>query len=173
MPGTTPGGVHSWDLKCKVVSRGANFLADTVLNPGVNDLTGSFRLYKILALRHIIMLTISRGYVFQMEMMVRAHALGYTVEVPITFVDRLLGESNLKETRGCLGIQERFVHLANVLSLNLIVPGQSCQKNYNERSTRSSRAMSTRVLLRLFLVSFLLMKYAQSQGRRPNAYSIQ
>jgi len=31
-----------------------------------------------------------------MEMMVRARALGYTVgEVPITFVDRLFGESNL------------------------------------------------------------------------------
>ena len=96
MPGTAPGGVHGWDLKRKFVSRGANFLADTMLNPGVSDLTGSFRLYKISALRHIITLTISRGYVFQMEMMVRARALGYTVgEVPITFVDRLFGESNL------------------------------------------------------------------------------
>ena len=33
---------------------------------------------------------------FQMEMMVRARALGYTVgEVPITFVDRIFGESKL------------------------------------------------------------------------------
>ena len=39
----TKGGVHGWDLKRKLVSRGANFLADTVLNPGVSDLTGSFR----------------------------------------------------------------------------------------------------------------------------------
>ena len=37
------GGVHGWDFKCKLVSRGANFLADTILNPGVSDLTGSFR----------------------------------------------------------------------------------------------------------------------------------
>ena len=42
--GTVPGGVHGWDLKRKMVSRGANFLADTVLSPGVSDLTGSFRL---------------------------------------------------------------------------------------------------------------------------------
>jgi dolichol-phosphate mannosyltransferase len=28
------------------VSRGANLFADTVLRPGVSDLTGSFRLYK-------------------------------------------------------------------------------------------------------------------------------
>ena len=39
----TPGGVHGWDFKRKLVSRGANFLADAVLNPGVSDLTGSFR----------------------------------------------------------------------------------------------------------------------------------
>ncbi|KAI9452171.1 hypothetical protein BJY52DRAFT_1190470 [Lactarius psammicola] len=96
MSGTAPGGVHGWDLKRKFVSRGANFLADTVLNPGVSDLTGSFRLYKTAVLRHIITLTVSRGYVFQMEMMVRARALGYTVgEVPITFVDRIFGESKL------------------------------------------------------------------------------
>ena len=37
------GGVHGWDLKRKLISRGANFLASTVLNPGVSDLTGSFR----------------------------------------------------------------------------------------------------------------------------------
>lgn len=43
MSGTAPGGVHGWDLRRKLVSRGANFLADTVLNPGVSDLTGSFR----------------------------------------------------------------------------------------------------------------------------------
>ncbi|KAF8837935.1 glycosyltransferase family 2 protein [Paxillus ammoniavirescens] len=96
LPETRPGGVHGWDLKRKLVSRGANFLAATVLSPGVSDLTGSFRLYRLPILRHIISLTQSRGYVFQMEMMVRARALGYTVgEVPITFVDRIFGESKL------------------------------------------------------------------------------
>jgi len=96
MSGATPGGVHGWDLKRKMVSRGANFLADTVLSPGVSDLTGSFRLYKTHVLKSIITLTESRGYVFQMEMMVRAKALGYSIgEVPITFVDRIFGESKL------------------------------------------------------------------------------
>jgi dolichol-phosphate mannosyltransferase len=96
LEGTAPGGVYGWDLKRKLVSRGANFLADTVLSPGVSDLTGSFRLYRLPVLRHIITVTQSKGYVFQMEMMVRARALGYTVgEVPITFVDRIFGESKL------------------------------------------------------------------------------
>ncbi len=89
-------GVYGWDLKRKVVSRGANLLADTVLRPGVSDLTGSFRLYKRKVLEQVMAVTESKGYTFQMEMMVRAKALGYSVaEVPITFVDRVHGESKL------------------------------------------------------------------------------
>ncbi|ODN84674.1 hypothetical protein L202_00571 [Cryptococcus amylolentus CBS 6039] len=94
--GLGPGGVHGWDLKRKLVSRGANYLADTVLTPGVSDLTGSFRLYRVHVIKDIISRCTSKGYVFQMEIIVRARALGYTVgEVPITFVDRIYGESKL------------------------------------------------------------------------------
>ena len=54
------------------------------------------RLYRREVLQKIIEVTQSKGYVFQMEMMVRAKALGYSVgEVPITFVDRIFGESKL------------------------------------------------------------------------------
>lgn len=90
------GGVYGWDFKRKLISRGANFLATVVLRPNVSDLTGSFRLYKTPVLKKIIDVTQSKGYVFQMEMMVRARSLGFTVgEVPISFVDRLYGESKL------------------------------------------------------------------------------
>lgn len=90
------GGVYGWDLKRKLVSRGANLFADTLLRPGVSDLTGSFRLYKKSVLEKVIASTESKGYTFQMEMMVRAKAMGFTVaEVPITFVDRMYGESKL------------------------------------------------------------------------------
>lgn len=37
------GGVYGWDFKRKLVSRGANFLTQLLLRPGVSDLTGSFR----------------------------------------------------------------------------------------------------------------------------------
>ncbi|KAL7272606.1 dolichol-P-mannose synthesis [Rhizina undulata] len=90
------GGVYGWDFKRKLVSRGANLLASVVLRPNVSDLTGSFRLYKKAVLERVIKETESKGYTFQMEMMVRARALGYSVkEVPISFVDRLYGESKL------------------------------------------------------------------------------
>jgi len=39
-------GVHGWDLRRKLTSKGANIFADTLLRPGVSDLTGSFRLLR-------------------------------------------------------------------------------------------------------------------------------
>ncbi|KAK4048389.1 dolichol-P-mannose synthesis [Microbotryomycetes sp. JL221] len=90
------GGVYGWDLKRKLISRGANLLTKLALWPGVTDVTGSFRLYKKSVLERIMAQTVSRGYVFQMEIIVRAKSLGYSIgEVPITFVDRVYGESKL------------------------------------------------------------------------------
>jgi len=90
------GGVYGWDLRRKLVSRGANLLAKLALWPNVSDVTGSFRLYKIHVLQNLVEQTISRAYVFQMEIIVRARKSGYKIgEVPITFVDRIYGESKL------------------------------------------------------------------------------
>lgn len=54
------------------------------------------RLYKKDVLATLISQCVSKGYVFQMEMLVRARKLNYTIgEVPITFVDRVYGQSKL------------------------------------------------------------------------------
>lgn len=37
------GGVYGWDLKRKIISRGANYVTQVLLRPGASDLTGSFR----------------------------------------------------------------------------------------------------------------------------------
>eukprot|EP00039_Didymoeca_costata_P001056 m.49298 g.49298 ORF g.49298 m.49298 type:complete len:239 (-) comp10608_c0_seq3:85-801(-) len=90
------GGVYGWDLRRKLISRGANYLTQILLRPGCSDLTGSFRLYKKPVLEDLINLNESKGYVFQMEMIIRARQQKYTIgEVPITFVDRVYGESKL------------------------------------------------------------------------------
>ncbi|XP_046842041.1 dolichol-phosphate mannosyltransferase subunit 1-like [Xenia sp. Carnegie-2017] len=90
------GGVYGWDLKRKLISRVANYITQVLLRPGASDLTGSFRLYKKDVLSHLVNSCQSKGFVFQMEMIVRARQLGYTIgEVPITFVDRVYGESKL------------------------------------------------------------------------------
>lgn len=88
--------MYGWDFKRKLISRGANFLTQLLLRPGVSDLTGSFRLYKKDVLAKLIDSCVSKGYVFQMEMIIRARQHNYTVaEVPISFVDRVYGESKL------------------------------------------------------------------------------
>ena len=91
------GGVCGWDLKRKLTSRVANYIATVLLRPGdLTDLTGSFRLYRRSALESIIHKVQSKGYTFQMEIMIRAIDAGMSFgEVPITFVDRLYGESKL------------------------------------------------------------------------------
>ena len=90
------GGVAGWDMKRKLVSKGANILADFLLNPGVSDLTGSFRLYQRYVLENVLHKVTCKGYAFQMEIIVLAKKAGYKIsEVPITFVDRVYGESKL------------------------------------------------------------------------------
>ncbi|XP_073992679.1 dolichyl-phosphate mannosyltransferase subunit 1 isoform X2 [Rhodnius prolixus] len=73
------GGVYGWDFKRKLISRGANYLTQILLRPGASDLTGSFRLYKKEILEKLIKSCISKGYVFQMEMIVRARSFGFTI----------------------------------------------------------------------------------------------
>ncbi|KAK8798761.1 hypothetical protein WA158_007845 [Blastocystis sp. Blastoise] len=93
------GGVYGWNFMRKLTSRVANFLADTLLDPHVSDLTGSFRLYKKPVLEDIMHSMKGMGYVFQMEVIVRARQKHYSVgEVPIVFVDRIFGESKLGTT---------------------------------------------------------------------------
>jgi len=90
------GGVYGWDLRRKLTSRVANYLAHTLLRPQASDLTGSFRLYRRDVLQNIMNVVQATGYVFQMEIIVRATKMGYSIgEVAICFVDRVFGESKL------------------------------------------------------------------------------
>lgn len=105
------GGVAGWDLKRKITSKGANILADILLKPGVSDLTGSFRLYTKAAIEDILPKVTCTGYAFQMEIIVLARKAGYRIEeVPITFVDRLYGESKL-------GPREIVLYIKGLLTL--------------------------------------------------------
>mmetsp|Transcript_27856 Transcript_27856/g.64532 ORF Transcript_27856/g.64532 Transcript_27856/m.64532 type:complete len:237 (+) Transcript_27856:3-713(+) len=105
------GGVAGWDTYRKLTSRTANYLADFLLNPGVSDLTGSFRLYEKRVLEQILPQVRSTGYAFQMEIIVRAKQSNMAVaEVPITFVDRIYGQSKL-------GTKEIFLYLNGLIHL--------------------------------------------------------
>ncbi|VDP13616.1 unnamed protein product [Soboliphyme baturini] len=108
------GGVAGWTLTRKMVSRGANLLAQLLLQTNVSDLTGSFRLYRKQVLERLIQSCLSKGYVFQMEMIFRARRMHYSIaEVPIVFVDRFYGESKL-------GGQEIISYLRGLISLFIL-----------------------------------------------------
>ena len=95
----------------KLTSRTANFLATFLLNPGPSDLTGSFRLYKKEAITKILPKVKSKGYAFQMEILVHAKKNNMVFgEVPITFVDRIYGDSKL-------GTQEIVLYLKGLINL--------------------------------------------------------
>ncbi len=91
------GGVENWTLSRRVISRGGCLYAQTILGLPYRDLTGGFKCFRRDVLEAIDLDAVdARGYGFQIEMTYRAHKLGFkVVELPITFVDRQVGESKM------------------------------------------------------------------------------
>ena len=93
-----PGGsVPGWALTRRLISRGGNWYARFMLKTSIRDMTSGFRAYQSPALQTLQAATCeASGYGFQVEMARRAHDSGIkVVEVPITFRDRLRGESKM------------------------------------------------------------------------------
>ena len=91
------GGTVNWGLLRRFISRGGSLYARLVLGVGVRDLTGGFKCFRRSVLETIDRDAIAaRGYGFQIEGTYRALRAGFSVvEVPITFVDRRVGESKM------------------------------------------------------------------------------
>ncbi|PJI85566.1 polyprenol monophosphomannose synthase [Luteimicrobium subarcticum] len=106
-----PGGrVVNWPWNREVLSRGANVYARLAIGMPIHDATGGFRAYrtKIIAALDLDAID-SRGYSFQVDMTWRIiRGGGHLVEVPITFVEREVGESKMS---GSI-IREAFVKVA-------------------------------------------------------------
>ena len=91
------GGTRNWGLVRQLISRGGSLYARLVLGVGVRDLTGGFKCFRRAVLETIDRDAIAaRGYGFQIEGTYRALRAGFrVVELPITFVDRRVGESKM------------------------------------------------------------------------------
>ena len=91
------GGTVNWGTGRMIVSRGGSFYARTILGVSVRDLTGGFKCFRRTVLEHVDLDAIAaKGYGFQIEMTFRALRAGFrVVEIPITFVDRRVGESKM------------------------------------------------------------------------------
>jgi dolichol-phosphate mannosyltransferase len=93
------GGVRNWGRARRFISAGGSFYARVILGVGVHDLTGGFKCYRRQVLETIDLEAVaSKGYAFQIETTYRALRKGFTVvEVPITFVDRIVGGSKMSK----------------------------------------------------------------------------
>lgn len=93
-----PGGsVVNWPIHRELISRAGSLYSRTMLGLRVRDITAGFRVFRRSLLEEIDLSAIeSVGYGFQVDMTFRVARLGKTIkEVPITFVERTLGESKM------------------------------------------------------------------------------
>jgi len=91
------GGTVNWGTGRTLISRGGSLYARTILGANVRDLTGGFKCFRRVVLEQIDLDAIAaKGYGFQIETTFRALRAGFrVVEIPITFVDRRVGESKM------------------------------------------------------------------------------
>ncbi|MCA0429489.1 MAG: polyprenol monophosphomannose synthase [Bacteroidetes bacterium] len=91
------GNVSNWDRKRILLSYFASLYVRFILWFNVKDTTAGFKCYKRKVLQTIKLENIKfMGYAFQIEMKYTAFKMGFKiVEVPITFVDRVLGTSKM------------------------------------------------------------------------------
>jgi len=95
-----PGGsVVNWPIHRKALSLGGNVYTRVLLGMPIGDATGGFRAYRASALRSMDLHDVaSAGYCFQVDLVWRAVRRGLSVvEVPITFVERTVGDSKMSE----------------------------------------------------------------------------
>jgi dolichol-phosphate mannosyltransferase len=91
------GSVVNWPLHRKALSVGGNLYIRALLGMPVNDATAGYRVYTTDALRRLDLQDVaSQGYSFQTDLTRRAVERGMTVvEVPITFIEREIGDSKM------------------------------------------------------------------------------
>jgi dolichol-phosphate mannosyltransferase len=91
------GKTQNWPLHRQWLSRGGNIYARIMLGSKLNDMTAGFRVFRTSFLQEMDLATINaRGYSFQIEMAYRTIQLGgRAAEVPITFIEREIGESKM------------------------------------------------------------------------------
>ena len=110
-PDTCPAGRWSTGPSSReLISRGGNLYSRIALGVSLHDITGGYRAYKAEVLRTLKLDEVaSHGYCFQVDVAWRAIQAGFTVaEVPITFTERMIGDSKMS---GSI-VREAFVKVS-------------------------------------------------------------
>lgn len=93
------GTTVNWPVSRQVLSRAGNLYIRVMLGLPVSDATAGYRVYSREILEDIGLDSVdATGYYFQTEMTRRVHELGGRIaEVPVTFVERELGDSKMDQ----------------------------------------------------------------------------
>jgi dolichol-phosphate mannosyltransferase len=114
-----PGGrIENWPLSRLVLSWGANRLARLMVGRDARDWTSGFKCYRreMLAALPFDRIT-SEGYSFQVEILFHCVRAGWRLrEVPITFVDRRLGQTKMSRRE----ISQAVVTLLRIASQRIV-----------------------------------------------------
>ncbi len=93
-----PGGeIPHWPWRRRALSKYGNFYTGFMLRTGVHDATAGYRAFRADTLKGIdFAATRAKGYGFQIELAYRVSQHGgKIVEIPITFTDRVRGQSKM------------------------------------------------------------------------------
>lgn len=93
-----PGGkTVNWPLSRQLISRGGNVYSQLMLGTRLRDVTGGYKAFRRETLQGLGLDKVETlGYGFQIDLTWRAVQAGYkVVEVPITFTERVIGESKM------------------------------------------------------------------------------
>ncbi|MFO6504486.1 polyprenol monophosphomannose synthase [Corynebacterium freneyi] len=93
-----PGGsTVNWPTSRKILSRGGNLYISLLLGAGIRDITAGYRAFRREVLEALDLDAIGKeAYLFQTEIGWKTVQAGFDVrEVPITFTERVYGESKL------------------------------------------------------------------------------
>ncbi|HEU0132281.1 MAG TPA: polyprenol monophosphomannose synthase [Mycobacteriales bacterium] len=93
----TGGAVRNWPTSRRLLSQGGNTYTRVALGLPLRDATGGYRAYRMPVLDALPLGEVaSQGYCFQVDLAWQAWRAGFRiVEVPITFVEREVGESKM------------------------------------------------------------------------------
>lgn len=91
------GNVKNWTWERIILSYGASWYVRLITGMPVRDSTAGFICYKRFVLEALNLQDINvTGYAFQIEMKYKAWKKGFHIaEIPITFIDRVFGESKM------------------------------------------------------------------------------
>jgi len=106
------GGSENWPIHRRIISKGANWLAKSVLGIKVNDITSGYRAYNASCISELLSSNFSSsGYDYQIEVLYILSRLGKKVtEIPFIFANREEGKSKL-------GIKDILRFASTVLKL--------------------------------------------------------